>query len=318
MGRKRNPGLYKRNGIWHIDKKVCKHRLCESTGTGDLAEAEKYLAKKIEEVRQAEKFGVRPKHTFVEAATRYLQETQYMRSFKTKASRLKIVVPYIADMALDRITMHSLQDFIAMRRQEGVKSRTINTGLAIVRRILNLAAQTWTDEFGLTWLAHAPKIVLLPVDDEKPPYPLSWDEQQRFFAKLPNKLRDMALFKVNTGCRDKEVCRLRWEWEVTTQEYPETCLFIIPGDKVKNSDARLVVCNKIASQIVEKQRGQHKTHVFHYAGKPRCRMHTASWVKARNAVGLDDVRVHDLKHTFGRRLRAAGVSFEDRQDWSSH
>lgn len=27
-----------------------------------------------------------------------------------------------------------------------------------------------------------------------------------------------------------------------------------------------------------------------------------------------DRRVHDLKHTFGRRLRAAGVSFEDRQD----
>jgi hypothetical protein len=26
------------------------------------------------------------------------------------------------------------------------------------------------------------------------------------------------------------------------------------------------------------------------------------------------VRIHDLKHTFGRRLRAAGVSFEDRQD----
>jgi hypothetical protein len=27
-----------------------------------------------------------------------------------------------------------------------------------------------------------------------------------------------------------------------------------------------------------------------------------------------DVRVHDLKHTLGRRLRAAGVSLEDRQD----
>lgn len=31
-----------------------------------------------------------------------------------------------------------------------------------------------------------------------------------------------------------------------------------------------------------------------------------------------DVRVHDLKHTFGRRLRAAGVSFEDRQDLLGH
>ena len=30
------------------------------------------------------------------------------------------------------------------------------------------------------------------------------------------------------------------------------------------------------------------------------------------------VRVHDLKHTFGRRLRAVGVSFEDRQDLLGH
>jgi integrase len=30
------------------------------------------------------------------------------------------------------------------------------------------------------------------------------------------------------------------------------------------------------------------------------------------------VRVHDLKHTFGRCLRIAGVSFEDRQDLLGH
>ncbi len=30
------------------------------------------------------------------------------------------------------------------------------------------------------------------------------------------------------------------------------------------------------------------------------------------------MRVHDLKHTFGRRLRATGVSFEDRQDLLGH
>ena len=35
-------------------------------------------------------------------------------------------------------------------------------------------------------------------------------------------------------------------------------------------------------------------------------------------AGLPQVRVHDLKHTFGRRLRAAGVSFEDRQDLLGH
>jgi hypothetical protein len=35
-------------------------------------------------------------------------------------------------------------------------------------------------------------------------------------------------------------------------------------------------------------------------------------------MGLPQVRVHDLKHTFGRRLRAAEVSFEDRQDLLGH
>jgi integrase len=30
------------------------------------------------------------------------------------------------------------------------------------------------------------------------------------------------------------------------------------------------------------------------------------------------VRVHDLRHTFGRRLRAVGVGLEDRQDLLGH
>ena len=46
-------------------------------------------------------------------------------------------------------------------------------------------------------------------------------------------------------------------------------------------------------------------------------MHNSAWQKARKKVSLT-VRIHDLKHTFGRRLRAAGVSFEDRQDLLGH
>ncbi|HEC12608.1 MAG TPA: hypothetical protein ENI80_05075 [Acidiferrobacteraceae bacterium] len=47
-------------------------------------------------------------------------------------------------------------------------------------------------------------------------------------------------------------------------------------------------------------------------------MLNSAWMRARDTVGLPQVRVHDLKHTFGRRLRAAGVSFEDRQDLLGH
>jgi integrase len=47
-------------------------------------------------------------------------------------------------------------------------------------------------------------------------------------------------------------------------------------------------------------------------------MLNSAWCRVRKEVGLPQVRVHDLKHTFGRRLRAAGVSFEDRQDLLGH
>jgi integrase len=47
-------------------------------------------------------------------------------------------------------------------------------------------------------------------------------------------------------------------------------------------------------------------------------MGNSTWYAARRRADLNQVRVQDLKHTFGRRLRAAGVSFEDRQDLLGH
>jgi integrase len=64
----------------------------------------------------------------------------------------------------------------------------------------------------------APKIKLFPVKDARPPYPLSAEEQALLFRELPDHLARMALFKVNTGCREQEVCRLKWGFEVQVPE----------------------------------------------------------------------------------------------------
>ena len=79
---------------------------------------------------------------------------------------------------------------------------TIHHGLEVVRRILNLAATEWLNEYGLTWLATALKIKLLPDLHKRAPYPLDWDAQTQLFQRLPDHLAQMALFAVNTGCRD--------------------------------------------------------------------------------------------------------------------
>ena len=46
-------------------------------------------------------------------------------------------------------------------------------------------------------------------------------------------------------------------------------------------------------------------------------MNTTSWQNARKKLNLP-VRIYDLKHTFGRRLRAADVSEENRRDLLGH
>src|SRR5437899_9553624 len=48
------------------------------------------------------------------------------------------------------------------------------------------------------------------------------------------------------------------------------------------------------------------------------RMNNTAWQCARREANLADVRVHDLRHTFATRLRAAGVSEEDRAALLGH
>jgi integrase len=271
----------------------------------------------MEQVRQAQVYGVRPSRTFEEAAAKFVLDNQHKRSIGDDVMHLKQLMPWVGDIPIDRIHRGTLVPWIENRQRQGKAIGTINHGLKVVRRILNLAAGEWVDEQGLTWLHAAPKVRLLPDRHKRQPYPLSWDEQTRLLLELPDHLAEMATFTVNTGCRDQEVCGLRWEWEVNVPELG-TSVFIVPGDRVKNGDERLIVLNGLARAVVERRRGIDPDYVFTYEGKRITRMMTSGWKRARARAGLRQVRVHDLKHTFGRRLRAAGVTFEDRQDLLGH
>lgn len=95
-------------------------------------------------------------------------------------------------------------------------------------RAQNLAASEWMDESGMTWLEAAPKIKLF-----RSRIPPTLTAQSRragaSVQELPDHLARMALYKVNTGCREQEVCRLRWDYEVKVPEL-DTSVFVIPKD----------------------------------------------------------------------------------------
>ena len=60
-----------------------------------------------------------------------------------------------------------------------------------------------------------------------------------------------------------------------------------------------------------------RRRLWRWASDP-ANVFTSGRIRATERAGLAHGRVHDLDHTFGRRLRAAGVSFEDRQNLLGH
>ena len=133
MGRsRRSPGLVKRSGVWHIDKWIEGRRVCQSTGSNKIAEAERYLARLRESIRKAEVYGVRPKRTFEQAAAKFVRENQHKRSLDRDVCMLKQLMPFIGHLALNRVHRGTLDPWVDFKREEGRAPATINHGLKVV------------------------------------------------------------------------------------------------------------------------------------------------------------------------------------------
>jgi hypothetical protein len=122
----------------------------------------------------------------------------------------------------------TLASFIADRIASGVTATTINRSLEVVRTVLTRAARSYRDNDGRSWLETMPPLISMLRETPRAPYPITWDEQDRLFAKLPARLARMVLFAVNTGLRESNVCGLEWAWEVRVPEIGRSVIVIPP------------------------------------------------------------------------------------------
>jgi integrase len=318
MGRPQN-GIYRdKQGNWWVDRVYRGTRLRQSFGQ-NRKEAQSWLIHQLEQLRQSQLFGTRAKRTFDEAAAKYLLDHQDKVSIESDIYHLGRLMPYIGQCTLDQIHDGTLEAFVRDRKARGLANKTINLGLTLVRRMLNLAARSWRDEDGKTWLETPPLLTLLPlIGHQREPRPITWAEQRELVPRLPVHLARMVLFDLNTGVRDGVVCGLKWEWEIAVPELGVS-VFDIPRESVKGRKrSRVLVCNTVAQSIIESVRGMHDEFVFVwtrgvkkvYVGGPVETMNNTAWQRARGEIGIPDLHIHDLRHTVGMRLREAEVREE--------
>lgn len=335
------------NGERVVNKQYRGERIFARLGRVSQDDAEAWLRKEQARLDAAEAQQRREADglvTFREAGKKYVAELQAaddVRTTETIGGHLLLLNQWVGDLPLEAVCNDSFASFKADRlagrdangaKVRAVKPATVNRALEVARTVTNRAARVWRTAAGKPWLGAAPLIEMLDEEATKrKPRPITWAEQAALMRHLPAHLQSMLLFAVNTGARDENICGLRWEWEHPVAETGRS-VFVVPAKEFKSKRVHVVILNDVAWRVVEAQRGKHDEFVFVYR-RERVKhiekdpvmeyrrigtMNNTGFQAAREAAGLKRVRVHDLRHTFGQRLREAGIAKEDRSLLMGH
>ena len=243
---------------------------------------------------------------------RYLPHVQErQRSCQNVDGYLRLrILPAIGKKALDEVTP---QDVAELRRKmvgEGLANGTVNRHLATLRAMFNQALK-WELYEGKN-PATSPGMLR---EQHRDKY-LSPAETQALFRALAADKDEtaasvLALLAV-TGARRGEALKAKWE-----NVDLDRCILTVP--RSKSGRTRHVPLSAVAVAILQRQLAKRSIHpenpyVFpsaRRAGRPVEGVRGA-WQRARAAAGLpEDLRVHDLRHSFASALANAGTPLNE-------
>ena len=123
-------------------------------------------------------------------------------------------------------------------------------------------------------------------------------------------MRPLIAFAVDTGGRRSELLRLYWQ-NVDLERGLVTFI------KTKNGEDHTLRLTERAKAVLVGLGPKETGTVFTYAGKA-VKDNNSSFANARKKAGVENLRFHDLRHTFASRLVQQGVSLYEVMHLTGH
>lgn len=218
---------------------------------------------------------------------------------------------------LSEITPSIIEEFKMERLNQNKKKKTVNNDLSAVRRFLNLAVKR-----GYLEVNPFQKVEMLKLTDKKMPRFLTKEELNKIYEMLRGEDRDIVRVLANTGMRWGELRHLEWkDIDMENKQIKIREKILHTGGKwtPKTGENRIIPMNEVVYSILAKKQ---KTEGFVFTSDKGNMLHM-NHVRERlqtacEKLGIENVALHTLRHTFISHLIMAGVDIPTVMKISGH
>ena len=323
-----------RVGETQVKRKLGLRRVPGSSLGLSAREAEAALRRAIQET--AAHPPIQERLNFGEAARRYIVHAEgvLMRKPTTIADYTSMarrhLGPFFGARSLASIRVDAVAGYIQAKMQEGLAPKTISNHLNFAHAVFGHAMKRGWATANPVAAADRPRGRSRNGDVRF----LTADEIDALLGAVPSDLHgptDVALYltAAYTGLRQGELAALRWrdvDWEAGVVRVRRN--FTRGGfgtPKSRRSVRAVPMAKRVASELKHHRASTRHARdddlVFGHpnTGQP----YDASRMRKRFRVALESagiraVRFHDLRHSFGTRMAAAGAPLRAIQEWMGH
>ncbi|MFJ1251718.1 tyrosine-type recombinase/integrase [Cupriavidus sp. CuC1] len=255
---------------------------------------------------------------FEEAVGIYLAGSSH-RSKQRDHYSLQRLLPHFGGRLVTELRRADVRSYIALRQAEGVKGSTIGRELRFFSAALNFVRL----EHDRPDIGNPVQRLGLEVSEGRVRW-ITQDQASRLveasemYARRPH-LACFIRLALNTGARKSELLKLTW-----SRVDRERRFFLLESEHTKSAKRRTVPLNDAALDALSVLRGWGRLNapgnpwVFGHGGGRRITTFQTGFEGACERAGIDDYRIHDMRHTCASWLVMAGVPLMVVKDLLGH
>jgi len=231
----------------------------------------------------------------------YIKDIKQIRSHIRTKQVLYRFEKIFSSYKLNEVNSEYIDNYKTQRQNDGIKNSTINRELTIISGFFSYAYKN-KKFFGRNPVSEAGRLEDNTVIERI----LRPEEEIRLLEFCEGYLKDIVQIALNTGMRQGEIFKLRWDWIDFENNF-----ISLPQTHTKSRKERKIPLNQTVRKILMTRKLSSGGTDYVFMSPTGLNKYinnvTRSFKTACKRAGIDHLRFHDLRHTAATRLVESGI-----------